>query len=177
MNSTLRKNARPLTFGERRNGDVQHIADALRTRGRVLLKTYGSSMQPWVRPGDISIVRKATIENVRRGDLVLFRRHHRLFVHRIVDERVAFGVRRISAKGDAHPEADGWLENEELLGRVVSIFRGNRRIPLETSSQLALGRVIAQLSLWNRFWYPAARFAVHSSRPMRRQVSRWLAST
>jgi len=42
-------------------------------------------------------------------------------------------------------------------------------------SQRVLARVIAQLSLRSRFWYPAARFAVVVSRPMRRQVSRWLA--
>ena len=177
MNSTHRKNERPHTFGERRKSDVQHITDSLLTRGRVLLKAYGSSMQPWVRPGDIAIVQKVTSENVRCGDLILFRRHNRLFIHRIVDERVAFGVREVSAKGDAHPESDGWLGTDELLGRVVFIFRGNRRIPLETSSRVVLGRVIAQLSLWNRFWYPAARFAVGSSRPVRHRVSRWLSST
>jgi hypothetical protein len=100
-----------------------------------------------------------------------------LFVHRIVDERVKLGVRQVSAKGDAHPEADGWLGKDELLGRVVCIYRGARRIQLETPSQVALGRVIAQLSLWSRFWYPAARFAMLTSRPVRRQVSQWLAST
>jgi hypothetical protein len=134
-------------------------------------------MLPWMRPGDISRVRRASIENVRCGDLVLFRWHERLFVHRIVDERVKLGVRQVSAKGDAHPEADGWLGKDELLGRVVCIYRGARRIQLETPSQVALGRVIAQLSLWSRFWYPAARFAMLTSRPVRRQVSQWLAST
>ena len=64
-----------------------------------------------------------------------------------------------------------------LLGRVVSIYRRGKHIRLETRSQAALARVIAQLSLWSRFWYPAARFAGVSSRPMRRRVSHWLAST
>lgn len=175
--SVVREHRNGDVVGERRKSDVQHVADALRTRGRVLLKTYGSSMQPWVRPGDISVVRKATIESVRRGDLVLFRRHNRLIVHRIVDERLSFGLREVSAKGDAHPEPDGWLQSEEVLGRVVFIFRGRRRIHLEKSSQIVLGRMIARLSQWSRFWYPAARFAARSSRPMRRQVSRWLAAT
>lgn len=134
-------------------------------------------MLPWMRPGDISQVRKTSVENVRRGDLVLFRRHDRLFVHRIVDERVTLGERQVSAKGDAHPDSDGWLEKDELLGRVVCIFRGGRRIQMEKPTQVALGRAIALLSLWSRFWYPAARFAVLTSRPMRRQVSQWLASS
>src|SRR6266403_1879531 len=177
MSATERRNAGNHAVGERRSGDVQRITDALRIRGRVLLRTYGSSMQPWVRPGDISRVRRTSVESVRCGDLVLFRRHDRLFVHRIVEERVRLGVRQISAKGDAHPESDGWLEKDELLGRVVCIYRGGRHIQLEKPSQVALGRAIAQLSLWSWFWYPAARFAVLTSRPMRRKVSHWLAST
>ncbi len=177
MNATERRNARRHAVGEPPRSDVQLIADALRIRGRVLLRTYGSSMLPWMRAGDISRVRKTSVENVRCGDLVLFRRHNRLFVHRIVDERVTLGVRQVSAKGDAHPQSDGWLEMDELLGRVVCIYRRGKHIRLETRSQAAPARVIAQLSLWSRFWYPAARFAAATSRPMRRRVSHWLAST
>jgi len=177
MSATERRNPGNPTVGERRSSDVQRIADALRIRGRVLLRTYGSSMLPWMRPGDISRVRRTSVENVRCGDLVLFRRDNRLFVHRIVDERVTLGVRQVSAKGDAHPQSDGWLEMDELLGRVVCIYRRGKHIRLETRSQAAPARVIAQLSLWSRFWYPAARFAAATSRPMRRRVSHWLAST
>ena len=177
MSATERRNPGNPTVGERRSSDVQLIADALRIRGRVLLRTYGSSMLPWMRTGDISRVRRTSVENVRCGDLVLFQRHNRLFVHRIVAERTTLGVRQVSAKGDAHPKPDGWLEMDELLGRVECIYRRGRRIHLETPSQVALGRVIAQLSLWSRLWYPAARFAAVTSRPMRRRVSHWLAST
>jgi len=66
---------------------------------------------------------------------------------------------------------------DELLGRVVCIYRRGKHIRLETRSQAAPARVIAQLSLWSRFWYPVARFAAATSRPMRRRVSHWLAST
>ena len=163
--------------GERRAGDATQITEALRERGRVALRVHGTSMLPWVRPGDIGIIRKASREDVRRGDLVLFQRNDRLFVHRIVDERQDLSGRQVSTKGDAHPTTDGWLNEEELLGRVIRIYRNGKRIHMETATQLALGRVIAQLSLWSRFWYPAARFAVVTSRPMRRQVSHWLAST
>jgi len=117
MSATERRNAGNHAVGERRGSDVQLIADALRIRGRVLLRTYGSSMLPWMRPGDISRVRKTSVENVRCGDLVLFRRHDRLFVHRIVDERVTLGVREVSAKGDAHPESDGWPRGLHLSRR------------------------------------------------------------
>src|SRR5258708_17176274 len=163
MNATERRNTRSHAVGERRKSDVQLIADALRIRGRVLLRTYGSSMLPWMRPGDISRVRRTNVENVRCGDLVLFRRHNRLLVHRLVDERVKLGVRQVSAKGDAHPDSDGWLEMDELLGRQWVIYRRTRHIRLETRSQVALGRVIAQLSLRRRFLDPAARVVAVAS--------------
>src|SRR6266853_3301331 len=146
MSATERRNVGNHAVGERRGSDVQLIADALRIRGRVLLRTYGSSMLPWMRPGDISRVRRTSVENVRCGDLVLFRRHNRLFVHRIVDERITLGVRQVSAKGDAHPQSDGWLEMDELLGRVVCIYRRGKHIRLETRSQAALARVLAHVS-------------------------------
>src|SRR5260370_1791157 len=109
MSATERRNPGNSTVGERRRSDVQLIADALRIRGRVLLRTYGSSMLPWMRPGDISRVRRTSVENVRCGDLVLFRRDNPLFVHRIVDKRLTLCVRPGSAKGDPHPKPHGLL--------------------------------------------------------------------
>ena len=177
MNEAHRRNTVDRTVGERRKSDVQLITETLETRGRVLLKTYGSSMQPWMKPGDISLIRKTAVENVLPGDLVLFRRQGRLFLHRVVRERFNSGVREISTKGDAHPEADGWIGKEELLGRVAHVFRAAGQGKVGTAPHSRMGLLIAQVSLWSRFWYPAARLAAHTSRPMRRRVSNWLRST
>jgi len=124
MSATERRNAGNHAVGERRGSDVQLIADALRIRGRVLLRTYGSSMLPWMRPGDISRVRKTSVENVRCGDLVLFRRHDRLFVHRIVDERVTLGVREVSAKGEALASRTGTGDRATFFVEPVLVSRG-----------------------------------------------------
>ena len=70
--------------GERRAGDGARIASALKRRGRIALRVQGTSMLPWVRPQDIALIRQTTLENVRCGDLVLFRHEDYLFVHRIV---------------------------------------------------------------------------------------------
>ena len=60
--------------GERRADDALRIADALKRGGRISLRVHGNSMQPWVRPKDIALIRQISIENVRCGDVVLFRR-------------------------------------------------------------------------------------------------------
>ena len=156
--------------GERRAEDAPRIANALKSRGRVSLRVHGTSMLPWVRPKDIALIRKTTAENVRCGDIVLFRRENSLFVHRIVKRRGTLEDAQLYSKGDAHPTSDGVVQKRELLGRVVRIYRDGRRIDLDAPSQLALGLFISQLSLHSRFWYPLAKFAAIVTRPARRAI-------
>ena len=154
--------------GERREGDAARIADALKRRSRIALRVQGTSMLPWVRPQDIALIRQTPLENVRCGDIVLFRRENHLFVHRIVKKQGSLEAAQFLSKGDAHPAPDGILEEQELLGRVVRIYRHGRRIDLDAPGQLALGLFISQLSLHSRFWYPLARFLAIVTRPARR---------
>jgi hypothetical protein len=157
--------------GERRADDALRIAGALKRRGRISLRVHGTSMQPWVRPKDIALIRKISLENVRCGDVVLFRRENHLFVHRIVEKRGSLDAAQLFSKGDAHPTSDGMVQEEELLGRVVRIYRHGRRIDLDAPRQLALGLFISQLSLHSRFWYPLAKFVAVVTRPVRRMMN------
>jgi hypothetical protein len=157
--------------GERRADDALRIADALKRRGRISLRVHGTSMQPWVRPEDIALIRQISIENVRCGDVVLFRREHQLFVHRIVEKRGSLNATQLFSKGDAHPTSDGAVQEQELLGRVMRIYRNGRRIDLDAPRQLALGLFISQLSRHSRFWYPLAKFAAAVTRPVRRAMN------
>src|SRR2546421_10298883 len=75
---------------------------------------------------------------------------------------------RLFSKGDAHPTSDGVVQEQELLVRVMRIYRNGRRIDLDAPRQLALGLFISQLSLHSRFWYPLAKFVGVLTRPVRR---------
>jgi hypothetical protein len=156
--------------GERRTEDAARIADALKRRGRISLRVHGTSMLPWVQPGDVALVRQTSPENIRCGDVVLFRRENHLVVHRIVEKRGSLEEAQFFAKGDAHPNSDGRVEEKELLGRVVRLYRGRKRIDLEAPRHLALGLLISQLSLRSRAWYPVAKFLAMVTRPVRRLV-------
>jgi hypothetical protein len=156
--------------GERRTEDAARITDALKRRGRISLRVHGTSMLPWVQPGDVALVRQASLDNVRCGDVVLFRRENHLLVHRIVEKRGTLEAAQFFAKGDAHPNSDGRVEEKELLGRVVRLYRGRKRIDLEAPRHLALGLLISQLSLRSRAWYPVAKFLAMVTRPVRRVV-------
>src|SRR5437867_4491450 len=88
--------------GERRLDDSMQIVKLLEQQGRVYLRVHGSSMLPWVRPGDVAMIRRAGIDDVRCGDVILFKRESRLFVHRLVEKRGTFREAQFLAKGDAH---------------------------------------------------------------------------
>ena len=156
--------------GERRAGDIARIAELLETRGRVSLCVYGASMMPWVRPGDIAMIRTVGAETLRCGHVVLFRRNNSLFVHRIVEKKGPLDAAQILVKGDAHPTSDGLMEQGELLGRVVWLYRNGRRIDLEARGQRVLGLFISRLSLYGWSWHPAVKFAAHIMGPARRAI-------
>ena len=154
--------------GERRAGDATSIVGALQNKGSIALRVYGASMLPWVRPGDIALVRSATPDTVRCGDIILFQRNARLFVHRLVEKRGALGALRFLAKGDAQASADGFVGQEEILGRVVRLYRGGRPIDLDSPGQLVLGLLISQISRHSRLGHSFARVAAAVTRPARR---------
>ncbi len=154
--------------GERRKSDALQIAKQLQEHGRVHLLVRGSSMQPWVRPGDIVLIRSAGIEEVRCGDVVLFQRENRLFVHRLVEKRGTLRETTFLAKGDAHPGPDGVINDDLILGRVTCIYRGDKRIDLDSPHQLALGLMVSQLSRRSAYWYPVARSAAMATLAVRK---------
>jgi len=154
--------------GERRASDAQAIAEALQSHSRVVLRVYGASMLPWVRRGDVVVIHNASPDTVRCGDVVLFRRGDRLYVHRIVEKRGLRRRARFLAKGDANPHADGIIGQEEILGRVVNLYRGNRLIDLDAPGQLMLGLLIAQFSRCSSLGYLLMRLAIVAARPARR---------
>ena len=154
--------------GERRVDDASRITDALADRGQVSMRVHGTSMLPWVRPGNIAVIRQTSIENVRCGDIVLFRRDSHLFVHRIVEKRGQRNTAQLFSKGDAHPTSDGPVGQGQLLGRVVRIYRDGDGIDLDAPGQLALGLLISKLSPHSRYLYPLAKFVAIVTRPVRR---------
>src|ERR1700756_1673093 len=111
-NVELKQSNPTVVDGERRLDDVAQISRLLDQQGRVTLRVRGSSMLPWVRPDDIAVIRQAGIDEVRCGDVVLFKHESRLFVHRLVEKHGTLREARFLAKGDAHPGSDGIVDRD-----------------------------------------------------------------
>jgi signal peptidase I len=87
----------------------------------------GTSMSPVLKPGDRLQIIPSNRQKIRSGDVVVFipPRGDSNIVHRVV----SMNSDGIKTRGDNCTHSDDWiLKRENILGRVVSAQRGNRRL-------------------------------------------------
>jgi signal peptidase I len=107
-------------------------AEVVRTFGEVRLRVFGTSMVPSILPGDLVSIQRARISEISSGEIVLYSREGRLFVHRVVACTNSPEQPLLITRGDRLDHNDPPVYSAELLGRVTSIQRkdghGNRQV-------------------------------------------------
>lgn len=87
----------------------------------------GESMRPLFRPGDRIRFVPCRVEELRRGDVIVF--HAPGETTRIFHRVVCAGAAGVRTRGDANAGDDRWqLLQDELVGRVLSVERAGRLI-------------------------------------------------
>ena len=89
----------------------------------------GGSMRPLFRPGDRIVFVPCLVEELRRGDVIIFipDGQEERVVHRVVSN----GPEGVRTQGDANPCRDtGEVRQEHIVGRAVSVERKVRLIPV-----------------------------------------------
>jgi hypothetical protein len=108
------------------------------------IEATGSSMLPLIRPRDRLLVGFGE-QQVRRGDVIVFRQGGLVVAHRVIGSRRGDGMRRLIAKGDNEPFATEDVEPAELLGVVRAVGRGSGD-PARRGLGGVAGSVTARLS-------------------------------
>jgi Peptidase S24-like len=111
--------------------------EVIRKFGELRLRVFGTSMAPAILPGDLVLVRRAGLDEISAGDVVLFGRAGRFFVHRTVCLTTATSANgaaesRLITRGDRLQQDDPPVSSIEILGRVVSLVRNGREISLDS---------------------------------------------
>jgi signal peptidase I len=112
--------------------------EVIRNFGEVRLRVFGTSMVPSILPGDLVLIQRANLNEISQGEIVLFLRAGRLFVHRVINPAGAatadgFAEPCLITRGDRLRQDDGPVSSSELLGRVVSVERDNRKIDFKSN--------------------------------------------
>lgn len=103
-------------------------AEVLQSKGRLQLRASGISMLPTLWPGDCVTIQSHSFEQSQPGDLVLYARSGRLFIHRVMRKCSIGEENFLITRGDCMGEDDPPVRERDLLGKITAIHRHNTRI-------------------------------------------------
>jgi hypothetical protein len=103
--------------------------EVLRTQGRVRFAARGYSMLPSLWPGDVVTVEAQSTDQFQSGDLLLYVREERFFLHRMLRNEECGVEARWLMRGDSMPHADQPVSAHQIVGKVVEVERDGRRLP------------------------------------------------
>jgi signal peptidase I len=145
---------------------VNPIAAKVRANGSACFRVLGASMFPWIRSGDFVFVRRSAFERTTVGQVILFERDQRLFVHRVLarsqNKSGNGSCSLLITKGDALDGKDAPVSESEFLGRVTRVHRGRRHIDLEFMGRILLGKILAFFSPASFLLYSPLRIVKHN---------------
>ncbi|HEY3357956.1 MAG TPA: S24/S26 family peptidase [Polyangia bacterium] len=124
-------------------------------RRPVDIAVSGGSMRPLVPPGARVRVRPCALEEVRPGQIALFRHERTLIVHRVVAVRRRPRV-AIAERGDASPTTT-WRDAAALVGLVEGVWLGRRYLALGRGAGRLLSAAFDARWRWRRVPYRARR--------------------
>lgn len=139
-------------------------SEVLLSSGTLRICVTGWSMFPVVRPGDTLRIDRAVSDDVGEGDIVLFARNRRFFVHRVVKKSTRDSS--LQTRGDAMAQPDPPLADSELLGKVALILRDGKSVNprrKKTLAQRAVSALIGRSA--TTAWATARVHGIYHSSP------------
>lgn len=97
-------------------------AEVLEKNGTVRVRVSGQSMLPTLWPGDVLTIQSKELADAELGDLVLYDRDGRFFVHRLISK--SRGNDSFVTRGDCMVESDPPVSTGSFLGTVAHAMRG-----------------------------------------------------
>lgn len=110
-------------------------------------------MRPIIRSGDLVSIRRASILDLHRGDIVWFiNTDGKVMAHRILSKHTRTGMVYFHTKGDAQVEYDPWTPAEKILGKIYKVEksrqnRSPKTLDLETPGWRMASRLIAYFQI------------------------------
>ena len=114
-------------------------------------------MLPTLYPGDILTIKRETLSAIQPGDVVLYARDGRFFIHRNLRSVPQDSETALVTRGDSVPHADKPVTASELLGKVIGIGDDGGTRPVPSCA----------------FWRRAAGLALAYSGRLRSLALRW----
>jgi signal peptidase I len=106
------------------------IEQALTNGTIVRFRAEGGSMYPTIRDGETITIAAVSPRAIVRGDILLCRHGTRVLAHRVVGTTGCGTERFFVLRGDAKASCDAPVDASAVVGKVISVVRRGRVIPL-----------------------------------------------
>jgi signal peptidase I len=103
----------------------------------LFFETSGFSMWPFLKTKEKVVVKKVSPDNLKIGDIILYRLDNQMVCHRLVRKVACGSGYLLYARGDASTNLAEPITEKALAGKVIGILRN--------------GRVINFTGIWCRF--------------------------
>ncbi|MGB8454368.1 MAG: S24/S26 family peptidase [Anaerocolumna sp.] len=144
------------------NSIIPAAEELLNGGQRVRITVTGMSMYPFLRGNKdrVELVR-TNFSEIKRGDIVLAVRENKQYVlHRVIKKKKNY----VYINGDAQQWCEGPIYPEQIIARVIAIWRLDNCIPCSGKGWKAL------TSFW-RILFPFRYLIIKSYRQMRKVLS------
>lgn len=105
----------------------------------LIIKMNGMSMFPTLRAGDMGEVEKCRPEELKNGDIVIWKKSDQLIGHRLFSIARTDNHWQFQTIGDFNTVADTPFSENELIGRLVSFERNGEKIKIDSSKMKFAG--------------------------------------
>lgn len=114
--------------------------------------TTGYSMWPFLKQGERVIVKKVPLEELKIGDIILYRENGQLVCHRLVKKIRSRDRHLLYARGDNSLSSSSLVEEGSYEGRAAGVLKNGKIIDLVNTRQFFINRSIVIIApLISRF--------------------------
>ena len=114
----------------------------------IKFRSRGMCMYPYLRPKDVLCIEPKSVEEIKIGDIAVFRRFDYLYAHRTISKNKYGNLTYILTQPDTSKAGnDGPIFNEDILGIVSKVERRGRILNLSKDSRVAAKKMFVDFYL------------------------------
>jgi hypothetical protein len=127
-----------------KDADFSTLAQEILKHGNsIRFRAHGSSMLPLIRDGDLLTVQPVDWVELKVGQVIFYQTAgKKCIAHRLIKIEVRDQMRLLTTRGDSSPASEEQISEDQALGQVVEIHRGDKRINLGRNLWWILSRYL-----------------------------------
>ena len=121
------------------------IAETMKNKELVdlsFLETTGFSMWPFLRAGEKLLIKKTPTENLKVGDIIIYRADSQLVCHRLIKKIKQRERYLLYVRGDSSVSWPEPITEEMFLGKAMGIIKNGKIITLNQMKGQLINRLI-----------------------------------